>query len=424
MERIEKPLTLNPIKLSQPMGAMLAFLGVKNCMPLMHGAQGCASFSKVFFTRHFCDPIAVQTTAVNDITAVIDGGERSISEAIENITKKVTPDLVGLFTTGMTETKGDDIKGATYLLRDKQKIAYVHTPDFEGSFESGWAAVQQALIKQLVHQSKYSDKSKVALLPNVSMTPYEVECVKNALAQLGLECFALPDLSTSLDGHLGLKQGALSSDGISTQEIEKLGECGLVLTVGASVKSGGELLRKKCTKMQHLHFDSLSGLEASDLFYKQLLDYTGHKKPPRSVIHWRKRLQDAMLDTHFVLGSTKLALSLEPDQSYALAGALQEAGGNIETIVLGQKGEYDFDALSKNVRIGDFEDIEALLPKADAFIGNYHGHRLCKNAGKVHILRGFPNYEEVGNQLKSDILYEGSARLLFEVANSVKLAAH
>ncbi len=49
MEAIsKKPLQLNPIKLSQPMGAMLCFLGIKNCMPLMHGAQGCASFSKVF----------------------------------------------------------------------------------------------------------------------------------------------------------------------------------------------------------------------------------------------------------------------------------------------------------------------------------------------------------------------------------------
>jgi 3-methylcrotonyl-CoA carboxylase beta subunit len=56
------------------MGATLAFLGVKNCMPLMHGAQGCASFTKVFFTRHFNDPIAIQTTAVNDITAEDLGG--------------------------------------------------------------------------------------------------------------------------------------------------------------------------------------------------------------------------------------------------------------------------------------------------------------------------------------------------------------
>ena len=128
MEAISsKPLQLNPIKLSQPMGAMLCFLGIKNCMPLMHGAQGCASFSKVFFTRHFNDPIAVQTTAVNDITAVIDGGDYAISESIKNITKKVKPELVGLFTTGLTETKGDDIKGACTLVADVQQMVYVNT---------------------------------------------------------------------------------------------------------------------------------------------------------------------------------------------------------------------------------------------------------------------------------------------------------
>ena len=61
-----KPLQVNPVALSQPLGATLAFLGVDRCMPLMHGAQGCTSFAKVYFTRHFCEPIAIQTTAVTD----------------------------------------------------------------------------------------------------------------------------------------------------------------------------------------------------------------------------------------------------------------------------------------------------------------------------------------------------------------------
>lgn len=166
-----KPLQINPLKLSQPMGALLAFLGIKNCMPLMHGAQGCASFTKVFFTRHFNDPIAVQTTAVNDITAVIDGGDYSISEAIKNITAKVQPDLVGLFTTGLTETKGDDIKGATILLKDKQKIVYVNTPDFEGGLESGWSQSVMSIITQLIKPQESVNPNKLLLLPNVNITP-------------------------------------------------------------------------------------------------------------------------------------------------------------------------------------------------------------------------------------------------------------
>ena len=43
-----KPLQVNPIKLSQPMGATLAFLGVANCLPLMHGAQGSLLIRKCF----------------------------------------------------------------------------------------------------------------------------------------------------------------------------------------------------------------------------------------------------------------------------------------------------------------------------------------------------------------------------------------
>ena len=94
-----KPLQVNPHKLSQPMGATLAFLGVDRCMPLMHGGQGCTSFTKVFYTRHFCEPIALQTTAVTDVTAVLDGGDYSIVESIKNIRKKVTPELIGLYAT-------------------------------------------------------------------------------------------------------------------------------------------------------------------------------------------------------------------------------------------------------------------------------------------------------------------------------------
>ena len=108
-----KPLQINPIKHSQPMGSALAFMGIRNCLPLMHGSQGCASYTKVFYTRHFNEPIAMYNTSVSDITAVLDGGDYSILLSIENITKKNTsmqPELIGLHTTGLTETKGDDVR--------------------------------------------------------------------------------------------------------------------------------------------------------------------------------------------------------------------------------------------------------------------------------------------------------------------------
>lgn len=410
-----KPLHVNPLKLSQPMGATLAFLGVKNCMPLMHGAQGCASFTKVLFTRHFNDPIAIQTTAVNDITAVIDGGEYSISEAIRNITQKVTPDLVGLFTTGMTETKGDDIKGASLLLKDKQKIVYAHTPDFEGGLESGWSLCVQSMITQLITPKERIYKDKVLLIPNVNLSPIEVEKIKENLELFDFDVYALPDLSDSLDGHLGVKQGALSSGGIGVETIENLGDAGLIITVGRSVKKCGELFLDKNTQSTHLHFDSLCGLEACDDFYAKILAYSGHKKPLASIQRWRKRLQDILLDTHFVLGKTKAIIADEPDNAYAMAKALQEVGTTI-TAYIAQRSEV-MEAFTCNVCVGDFEDVEAELLSHDAIISNYHAERLSHIYHKALLLRGFPNYEQIGIGLRHNVLYEGSCHFLVEFSN-------
>ena len=416
---MSKPLQLNPIKLSQPMGALLCFLGIKNCMPLMHGAQGCASFSKVFFTRHFSDPIAVQTTAVNDITAVIDGGDYSISEAVKNITKKVKPDLVGLFTTGITETKGDDIKGASYLLKDKQLISYVHTPDFEGGLESGFAKSIEAIIEQLVEPKGDVNVQKALLIPNVNLTPIEVEKIKEQISMFGYETYALPDLSESLDGHLGIKQGALSSGGISVDAIKELGNSSVVVTIGSSVKKAGEKFLEKNSKTKHLHFDTISGLINADRFYKELMELKEISKPNLSVVRWRKRLQDALLDTHFALGSSNVTIALEPDQALSVATTIIEAGANIEAIIVPTKTTVLDNIECKNVIVGDFEDVENAMKDSDLLITNFHGERLAHKHKKVLVLRGFPNYEIVGNQLINDTLYEGSCYLLFECANSI-----
>jgi nitrogenase molybdenum-iron protein NifN len=420
---MNKPLQTNPIKLSQPMGALLCFLGIKNCMPLMHGAQGCASFSKVFFTRHFSDPIAIQTTAVNDITAVIDGGEYSISEAIKNITKKVTPDLVGLFTTGMTETKGDDIKGAAKLLEDVQLMCYVHTPDFEGGLESGFAKSVEAIVDQLVEEKESLDTNKAVLIPNVNLTPIEIEKIKEEIAKFGFEVYALPDLSDSLDGHLGLKQGALSSGGISVEDIKKLGDASLVVSVGASVKKAGTLLKEKNEKMTHLHFDTISGLLPTDAFYKALMEFKEISKPNPSVVRWRKRLQDALLDTHFAIGGTKVVIALEADQALSVATTILEAGADIKAIVVPTKTAL-LDHLECEVIVGDFEDVEEKLEDADLLITNFHGERIAHKHHKALLLRGFPNYETVGNQLINDTLYEGSCYILFSIANIINSYKH
>ena len=413
-----KPLQVNPVALSQPLGATLAFLGVDRCMPLMHGAQGCTSFAKVYFTRHFCEPIAIQTTAVTDVTAILDGGDYNIVESVRNIAGKSSPALIGLYTTGLTETKGDDIRGVAAKV--DCPLVWVNTPDYEGGLESGWARTAKALIEQLTTSATMVDESKAVLLPHVSLTPLEVEKLKAFIAAFGYQVLALPDLSTSLDGHLGEKQSALSSGGIGVDEIRTLADAALVISVGDSMLPCAQTLQCKNPAIRHLHWPHLSGLDATDLLAEQLLIETGRERPAPEIVRWRKRLQDAMLDCHFALGQTRILVVGEPDFLAGACRLLHEAGARVALTVSTVASPRLNELAVGRVLVGDLEDAEDLRDDYDLIVGNGHVEALAHRYHKGVVLRGFPDWETLGNQLKNDVLYEGGAQFLFEVANAAE----
>jgi len=415
MRKPHKPLQVNPFKLSQPFGATLAYLGVDKCMPLMHGAQGCTSFIKVYCTRHFCEPIAIQTTAVTDITAILDGGDESIVEAVKNITAKVAPELIGLCTTGLTETKGDDVRGIAKQV--DFPLVYANTPDYEGGLESGWALATKAMIEQLVIASEKRNKTKVVLLPHVSLTPIEVEKIKEFIAAFGFSVHALPDLSTALDGHLGEKQAALSSGGIAVSELRELGDAALVISIGDSMQVCGQALCKKNPAMRHHHFAHLHGLAASDAFTALLLAESGRQQPPASIVRWRLRLQDALLDSHFSVGQTRFLVAGEPDQLVGLCQALREAGGRINAAISSVDSPQLARIVATEVLVGDLEDAEQRAATVDVLVSNGHAEAIAHRNHKGLLLRGFPNWEQVGNVLQNDVLYEGSTYFICAAAN-------
>ena len=151
----KKACTVNPLKMSQPIGGALAFMGVSGCMPVLHGSQGCTSFGLVLFVRHFKEAIPLQTTAMNEVATIL-GGLENIEQAILNIVKRANPSVIGICSTGVTETKGDDVEGYLQLVRkrhpelDDLGIVYVSTPDFKDAFQDGFAKTVTKLIQTFV----------------------------------------------------------------------------------------------------------------------------------------------------------------------------------------------------------------------------------------------------------------------------------
>ncbi|TIY06835.1 MAG: nitrogenase iron-molybdenum cofactor biosynthesis protein NifN, partial [Mesorhizobium sp.] len=114
-----KSASVNPLKSSQPLGAALAFLGVEGAVPLLHGSQGCTSFALVLLVRHFKETISLQTTAMDEVATIL-GGADNLEEAIMNLKTRTKPKLIGVCTTALVETRGEDSAGDIADIRLKR----------------------------------------------------------------------------------------------------------------------------------------------------------------------------------------------------------------------------------------------------------------------------------------------------------------
>jgi nitrogenase molybdenum-iron protein NifN len=273
-----KACSVNPLKMSQPVGGALAFMGVKGCMPLLHGSQGCTSFGLVLLVRHFREAIPLQTTAMSEVATVL-GGLENVQQAVLNIANRAKPEIIGICSTGVTETKGDDVNGFIKLIRarhpelDKIALVYVSTPDFKGAFQDGWAVAVNQMVETIVEQSSVSAwrSREVNVLPGCHMTPGDIEELREIIELFGLRPHFLPDLSGSLDGHIPDDFTPTTLGGISVAEIRSMGSALATIAIGEQMRGAAISLEHK-TGVPYKLFGRLTGLSATD----DLMGYLAH----------------------------------------------------------------------------------------------------------------------------------------------------
>ncbi len=151
--------TANPLKLSPALGGSLAFLGIDRCLPLLHGSQGCTAFALVLMVRHFREAIPLQTTAMSELSTIL-GGADNVETAIGNIYERARPRVIGICSTALTDTRGEDIVGELRETLAGHKewadldVVLAPTPDYAGGLQEGWAAAVKAVIDDLVPEGK------------------------------------------------------------------------------------------------------------------------------------------------------------------------------------------------------------------------------------------------------------------------------
>jgi nitrogenase molybdenum-iron protein NifN len=421
----KKACSVNPLKMSQPIGGALAFMGLRGAMPLLHGSQGCTSFGLVLFTRHFKEAIPMQTTAMSEVATVL-GGYENVEQAVLNIYNRAKPEIIGICSTGVTETKGDDVEGYIKLIREKHAavanlpIVYVSTPDFKDAFQDGWEKTVTRIVETMVDAPKSParrDPTKVNVLPGCHLTPGDLDELRTIIEDFGLEPTFLPDLAGSLDGHIPDDFTPTTIGGVGVEEISMMGQAGWTIAIGTQMRRAAEAMQQK-TGVPFILFERLCGLEANDALMAFLTEISG-RPAPMKYRRQRGQLVDAMLDGHFHIGGRKLAVGAEPDLLNEVGGLLAEMGAQLLVAVTTTQSPVLERLPTEEVLIGDLEDLENLAKAKDCDLMVTHSHgRQAASRLKIPFFRmGIPMFDRLGGGHQLMVGYRGARDLIFNISN-------
>jgi nitrogenase molybdenum-iron protein NifN len=421
----KKACSVNPLKMSQPIGGALAFMGLRGAMPLLHGSQGCTSFGLVLFTRHFKEAIPLQTTAMSEVATVL-GGYENVEQAVLNIFNRAKPEIIGICSTGVTETKGDDVEGFIKQIREKHPqvaslpIVYVSTPDFKDAFQDGWEKTVARMIEVLVEKPKNEtrrDPLRVNVLPGCHLTPGDLDELRTIIEDFGLEPTFLPDIGGSLDGHIPDDFTPTTIGGVGVEEISTMGHAGWTIAIGSQMRRAAEAMEKK-TGIPYKVFERLCGLEANDQLMS-FLTAIGGRPAPAKYRRQRGQLVDAMLDGHFHIGGRNVAIGAEPDLLYDVGGLLTEMGAHILAAVSTTQSPVLERVETEEVLIGDLEDLENLAKNrgCDLLITHSHGRQAAERLKIPFFRMGLPMFDRLGAGHQTMVGYRGARDLIFDVCN-------
>ena len=106
-------LNVNPCKMCMPMGSVTALFGIRHCFSILHGSQGCATYIRRHMATHYNEPIDVASSSLTEQGTVF-GGADNLLKGIKNVIKLYNPEIIGISTTCLAETIGEDVKSIIY----------------------------------------------------------------------------------------------------------------------------------------------------------------------------------------------------------------------------------------------------------------------------------------------------------------------
>jgi nitrogenase molybdenum-iron protein NifN len=426
--------TTNACKLCTPLGACLAFKGIEGAVPYLHGSQGCATYMRRYIISHYNEPIDIASSSLSEKNAIYGGGP-NLKLGLVNVTRKYQPKLIGIATTCLTETIGDDV--GRYLHEFKREsqgtmplMVRVATPSYNGTHMEGFHAAVTAVVEQLAEGGE-TVPGQINLLPGF-ISPADKRYLSEILDDFGLNATILPDLSDTMDGPSTSTYDKIQPGGTPIAAITTMGRASATIEFGRTLndKTGGAVLAGK-HGVERLVMGTPIGIGESDVFFAALSSLSGQPIPAKHTAE-RGRLVDSYIDCHKYVFGKKAIIYGEEDLVVALTAFLAEIGvvpvlcasggksGKLAAAIQAVTGEI----LAEQPQVFegmDFFDIsemaEGLAP--DLLVGHSKGYPLARKLEIPLIRVGFPIHDRMGGQRILHLGYRGAQALFDQVVNAI-----
>lgn len=439
----ERTSVINPLVTCQPMGAMYAVTGIRRGLPLVHGAQGCSTFVRYAFARHFREPSEIAVTSLHEDAAVF-GGRRNLISGIGNLAMRFKPSLIGAISTCSSEIIGDDMDGFIKVAKkemkermgeeeaEKVKIVPISTPSFVETHFKGYDNAIKALVDNLARDPGESNE-KVNIIPGI-VSPGDIREIKHILALMGIEGLFLTDISDPFDSPLRPSATEMKpfypKGGTTVEEICDTSNSLGTISLCGYAGSGAVSLEKKYDVPAAVGPIPI-GVQNTDQFLRNLKKFTGLEIPD-AILDERGLLIDSMADiaSRYLFGR-KVAVFGDPAISSGIARFVSELGMIPSVVCTGVESPEFVEEMKKVAKESDepvdvlirsdLRDLETHLQEnpVDLMIGHSDGRLFAKSLDIPLIRVGFPVYDRVGYHRVPVVGYNGGVNLMDRITNTV-----
>lgn len=432
---------INPIFTCQPCGAQYASIGIRDCIGIVHGGQGCVMFVRLLISQHLKESFEIASSSVHEEGAVF-GALKRVEEAVDVLLMRYPRvKVIPIISTCSTEVIGDDIDGLviklnTGLLKEKYAgrevhLIPIHTPSFVGSMITGY---NLALKDFVSHFAKKSDPNGKINLITGWVNPGDVTALKHLLAQMRVDATVLFEIE-NFDSPLMPEGNSVSHGDTSIEDLR--GTADALGTIALNRYEGG-----KAAQFLESEFGVPAvigptpiGIRNTDTFLQNVRKMTG-KPIPESLVRERGIALDALTDvTHMFLADKRVAIYGNPDLVIGLAQFCLDLEMRPVLLLLGDDNSgykddprikelqenVDFDMeVVTNADLWELEDrIKNKGLKLDLILGHSKGRFISIDYDIPMVRVGFPTYDRAGLYRYPVVGYSGATYLAETMANAL-----